>query len=316
MLWVVGRLPKGLSLPLPDGPRFPLVDPTPIRELVFPAAMSAGEGGVAIGLEGPRTSTSTTIFRIALNRLHTQVRLDKGLTYEIGYSRDPLTAARAHNAIWLTCLQDQASAVRLELMQTLDGMAKQGPTQQELDEDMAAFLRHGSDPDSRIQDVASTAQYELVGMPAVGYAGLIEERRVVTAEGCAAELRQMLDTAILVSPADSGNPPARFKPYPIYSTHAVAGRTFKNAKDKPWQKSERLVIGPEGISILSKDDLAVTVRWSECVALLGEKNQARVVIGADGFTVRVAPDRWRDGGAALALIESSVPPALRVPAEE
>jgi hypothetical protein len=313
VFWIAGSLPEGLGFPLTDGVRYPLVDAKPIPTLDLPAAMPLKADRVTVGMEGGRTAASTTVFRILGTRLHDQVRLSAGLTYEIGYDRENITTDRAHNAVWLTCLPEQGTAVRVELTRNLESLAVQGPTQQELDDDLDMYVRHTSDPGARVSGAQGAAQYELTGMRPMGPQDLLEERRLVTVEACMEELRHALSTSILVGPDVDLKLPTSFHRYPATSSVVVSGKTFRPV-DRPILKRRvnRLIVGETGLSFVSETGEASTVLWSECVAMRVDGPMKRTVLGADGFAVTVDAAHWLRGGGAIQTIDAKVPPWLRV----
>jgi hypothetical protein len=313
VLWVVGRLPDGLRLPLPAGPRYPLPVSRQIPGLPLPAALGGDDECISIGFESERTSTSTTVIRIAANRLRTQVRHERGLTYQVAGDREPLSTTRAHNMLWLTCLEEQAEAVQTELLNILGDLAAGGPTEQELADDLTAFMRQGTDPDGRVQDVAAAAEYELVGMPASGFADLVEERRAVTAAGCATELEAMLATAILNGArVSSQHLPPGFNLYPT-TCPPLAGRVFRPVSARwPWEKTNVVIVGPDGISYATPNGRAASVRWADCVALVLRNDGTRTVLGSDGFSVELKPGAWKEGSDLVRLVDQAIPNSLRV----
>jgi hypothetical protein len=312
VVWIAGRLPENLALPLPPGYRYPLPVSRLIGEVKLPSAAQYGKESVAMAWESPRTSSSTTAVRIALNRLFTRARLEEGITYQVGYDRGELSTSLAINTVWLTCLEEQAAAVRSALLAVLGDMAEHGPTEEELEEDLKGFIRAGTDPDARAGDVAAAANYELVGMPAFGFQELLAERKAVTAEMCASELMASLGTALLRYPGAAGRPPTIFNHYSTNAGPPIAGKTFSKLGTRPWQKHIQIVAGPEGMSLVRPDGRVTTVRWADCVALEMRGGGIWTLYGADGYSIEFDSTNWKDGAALRDLIDRSVPVELRV----
>jgi zinc protease len=309
-LWIVGTYPGGLSLQLPDGARCPMPSSTQIPKLPLPSSLPGGNDCVAIDYLSPRTSISTTVVRVLMKRLHAEVRQSKGLTYMVAGERTPLSATQAENSIWLTCLEEQAARVRAELMSILDDLATSGPQARELAEDLDGFVRHQDDPDARVQDVSYAAQCEITGMEYPGRAGLLEERRAVTREDCAAELRASLSTSILAAPAAAGKAPPGLAEYPM-TCPQVAGEVFRLRAPKQGA-SESLIVGTEGISRVAPNGTAVTVRWSECVGLALEEDGNLRLMAGDGFMIRFKPDDWERSATVVQKVATQVAPEQQI----
>jgi hypothetical protein len=311
VLWVAGGVPEAVHLALPTGPRRPPIEPHPIKGLLPPVHVQGPSGRVAIGFEGSRSSAAISGIRVAMSRLQKRVRQASGLSYTIGFSREHLTASISHNTVWLTCLDENAIPVRDELIKVLDELATAGPTPAELQEDLAALVRAGTDPEYVAQDVASTARYELFGMPPLSTRQLIEESREVRAADCVIEMVAMLNTSILATPRTAPNVDSRFRPYPT-DCDPVQGQSFRRER-WPWQKSDRLVVGRDGISYVAASGGVSTVLWRECVALASEGNGYWRLFGADGFAFRLNPATFKSRGVIERLIAGNVPRSLQVP---
>ena len=311
-LWVVGKMPQGLTLPLPAGSAYPLPPAREIRGLTLPAAAVGPSDTVAIDYISPRSPESTTLVRLLLDRFHRQVREAKGLTYLVAAWRQPLSTASAENTLWLSCLESEAGQVRAEVLAILTEMAGKGPTEQEMEEDLEAYIRSGADPDSRVSHVVGAANYSISGMPRYTVRQFLDEQLAVTPAGCAAELGRALQTAILSAPGSVGGPPLGMNVYPITAA-PVSGTAFKRQGSKPWDKSETLVLGPEGISRVSPNgQQAVTVRWAECVGWVRDTDGTWHVLGADGFSVEFRPADWADAVTLCQWVERSISPELRI----
>jgi hypothetical protein len=305
-LWVAGQMPPNLTLPLPEGNRYPLPEARQIGGLALPASIQWGKDTVAVDYISPRTPESTALVRIILKRFHDQIRQARGLTYLAAGYRESLSTMQAENVLWLSCLESQSAQVRAEALAILESMASNGPTQQELDEDLAGFVRNASDPAARVGQVVGAASYEITGMPPHTLAQFIEEQEAITPASCAAELAQALTTGILAAPALAGGPPQGMAGYPI-SCAPITGMTHRPQRSRPWERTEVLIAGPEGISRVSRDGAqAVTVRWAECVGWVQDPNGTWHLLGADGFAVDVRPTDWSKSAALMRVIGDHV----------
>jgi hypothetical protein len=308
-VWYVGRLPAQLRLPLPEGPRHPYGPVVRITDLPLPAAIRGDDEGVAISLESARTSASTASLRVAMNRVRSEARMEHGLIYGGDWDREPLSTDRAHNTVWFSCMKEHAAELQDRLIATLDDLAANGPTEEEIEEDGTAMARQAEDPDSRPQDASAAARYAVSGSPAVSMADLIEEHSRLTPAACAASMTEMLETAILAVPPVARRP-GGYNEYPI-SAPVVEGRSFGRANSKK-DDGDRLIIGPDGVSRVGKNGAASTVRWDSCVAFILEGEGEWVLLDAEGFAVRVESDDFDDIDVIRDLIDRALPIPIRI----
>jgi hypothetical protein len=76
-----------------------------------------------------------------------------------------------------------------------------------------------------------------------------------------------------------------------------------------------LTVGPAALR-LQRGDRDITAWYDELAGLLAYPDGGRQLIRLDGYSVRVEPTLWRDSQQAIAIIDSSVPPWLRIPLPE
>ena len=310
-MWVAGELPADMELPLPDGTRSGMSVAPQIPYLSLPAGGTLTRDVVVVDYFSPRTSASTVNAGILAKCLHDDVRLSKGLSYEIGGNREAHSADLAENTIWMTTLTDHAGQGCDAFLSILQRLASAGPTEEELAANLQAYMRSRADPDAAAHSVAYAANAVLEGRAFQTQEELLDERRLVTVESCAEELRSCLNTAIFATPRFIGGRPAWLNQYP--STRSpVSGETYRPVKSKPWGKTKTLVAGPAGISFVPMEGDGATVQWSECVGLVAMKDGRRVVLGRDGFSVSVAPTEWRRGTQLTQVIDRAVDPELHI----
>jgi hypothetical protein len=75
---------------------------------------------------------------------------------------------------------------------------------------------------------------------------------------------------------------------------------------------QRLVHGPDGVSVLNPDGSHCTVRYSELAAALYYEDGCVCLIGVDAATVTVEPTLWRGGKSVCHRIRERVPAHLVV----
>jgi zinc protease len=310
--WIAGSVPDGLEFPLADGALVPMPVARPVSDVRLPASIALEGDFVAVSYETPRSSISTTIERIAQKRIHGQARMERGLTYHILGDREAVSATRALSTTWMDFLPDRAAEARGELLRVFAELAEHGPTQQELDQDLDAYARFLADPAARPGAAAGAATYAVSGVPPLSVNSLLAERRLVTPEACWSELRPCLDTAILRAPARAGGLPGRFHAYTV-SCQPVSGTTYTRSKiANSADRYDTLIIGRDGISRTAAMGFAITVKWSECVAMIVGADGSRDLVDIDGYQIHVAPSEWRHGHELAAGIDRNVPLELRI----
>ena len=99
-------------------------------------------------------------------------------------------------------------------------------------------------------------------------------------------------------------------PYPLSSTDAVAGREVKPLLSVlGFGPRVRLTIGPDGVTLRTKDGAMATVRYADCVVLERPKDD-ELVLCRDLSRVYVPAAFWRGGEEILAEIEAALPPEI------
>jgi hypothetical protein len=316
-LWIAGPMPDGLRLELPDGPRRPIPRAVPIPGLPLPAWTSGNVPGVALGLHTARTFDATIALRILTKRLETHLRYDLGRSYEVSLAYQSLDADEALSSLFASCLEADAGKVSGAFLETVEGFAASGPTDEELSDDIAGFERAFSDPDEGYAELDRAVSCELTGKPFDSVADMRAGLSAATKESVRDALRLALDSAILTGLVDgeavaaSGRP---WQPYPVWSPTWVEGeRLDHRARRYPWQKkAQELVVGREGVTWIDHGTRGVTVRYEHLLGMVVETDGARILHGRDGFRVRVHAADWDHGIQAVAAIDSAVPPELIV----
>jgi zinc protease len=318
VIWMTGKPPSKLEIPLLRGERKPMPELTPARDVELPAHNTSGpSGGVAGALLAERSFSVSTAFKIATNRLRQRLRFEQGLTYGAQGIYEPLTGETAHAVLFADCLDEHAVAVRDTLLSVLRDLATQGPTAEELREHLAAFRAALAEPSETAGFVYGRAGEELVPRPAHTPEELAEGVAAVTSTSAAAAVADALGTLILTTPEGTGDTLDVFKPYPWASGRRVAGRAhrLRGLNLSRDMRRARLVAGPEGVTLVSPDGELLTVMFAECVAVRRWTDGTRGLWSEDGMYVEVLPAAWRDGDEIVRLIDENVPSSRVVPAE-
>jgi predicted Zn-dependent peptidase len=305
---IAGTPPRGLRLELPDGERRPAPEPEALPMIRFPCAYTGGpSGGVALSFVAPRSPELAVAVSVAEGRLERRLRHELGLSYHVHCLGDPLGAASIHGVLGADCLDARAPEAAAALVGVLEELAMEGPTAAELERDLADARRRALDPREAAGAASFHALEALLGRPFRPLAELLALRAAVTSAGAAAALAAALDSALLVTPAATA--PAGFGEFPRWSEEVVTGRRHRAAGlHLPGSAGRRtaLVVGEDGVSVVTPTGAAATVRFADCVALQRWPDGSRTLWGRDGAWLAVEPSAWRRGGDAVEAIDAAV----------
>ncbi len=310
-LLISGPPPAGLRLPLPDGPAHAVPPAEPIADVRFPTHVSWDGPGVTVSMVVPRIPAAPVLAQLIQRRARQRLRFDSALMYDVTVDYSPLERDLAHLTIGGDCQPQRIAAVRDELLDVLDAIARSGPTEEELEAAHRAFTGSLADDDTLLQYLDATIGEYLLGGPIRSIEQIVAERADVDAETVATLLRGALDTMLVLAAAEA---PAgeRFTPYPVWSVRSVEGRQHGPAGFYlPWNRpKERLLVGGDGVTYLSASRQPLTVRFAEAVACTHPTEFERILWGRDGFRVHVAAPLWDGGMDVLAAIDQAIPPEL------
>jgi hypothetical protein len=307
-----GPPPDGLSLGLPPGPRIAPPALVPVPDVPYPAWIEGGPGSIGVSFEAPRRDWLSVPLAMAARRLMEQLRFQRGLTYEIALAYEPITADTAHAALWTSSLPEHGATVRDTVAEVLESLARDGATDEELARAREDMRRAREDPDAIANDVMTAATNELIGYPSPSPAELVAELDGLDGREIARRMTVALESALFLVPGGGPQGGRSYRPYPTWSASAVPGRTFRSSKARfPWSKGARLVVGREGVSVVSPEQQAITVFYANCAAAVASPSGILEIYGEDGFRVRVEPEHWHGGHEAVQSL-IGVLPAERV----
>lgn len=306
VMWLSTRPPEDLRLDLPAGAA-PVRPPVAtIDEVRFPAHVPWEGPGVAVSYLTQRTPAANVAAHILERRARQRLRFDLGLVYDIAFDYEPLTADLAHVSVGTDCPDERIPVVRDALLAVFDELAAGGPSPAELAAEIAAFTRGVDERDGRLAFLDAMAGELLLGEPIRQPDELLERRAAVTVDAARSAFGEALTSRLMLA----NTPPldGAWQAYPGWSSSAVEGREFRPAGfHLPGRgPKERLVVGADGVMVRVPEG-ALTVRWTDVVAVVHETPDVRTIWGADGFRVVVAGPAWRDGAAAVAAVDAAVP---------
>lgn len=305
--WMTHEPPAGMRLALPAGDRRPTVQHRDISPLPLPSWGPTQLPGAIIGAPVARSCAAVALLPILAKRAERRLRRDLGLAYDINPVYMKLTRDHALALLTVPSRDEDAARVADELIAIVTTLAEQGPTIDEMTDDLDMMRRAHEDPMAIVGSLNYAAECELLGYPFQTPAELYAEQEALRREDVQAAAAWFRANALGLSRGvPSLSPP--WHPYPVWSVDAVSGRTFDSVKKKyPWTKgTPNLVIGDDGVSFITAESRFVTVRYASCAGIvrIGAK---RALIGEDGFQVTIDAAEWKDGAAAAAYVDRVLP---------
>jgi hypothetical protein len=305
VLWIAGDdVPAGLRLDLPSGRRVPLPAPTSALPAT-PAYFMGGSHATALDAVVTHRPAGPVFASVLQRQLFRALRQEGGLSYTTATDYDP----RGDGFATLTALAD---ALPGKQDAVLGGFL-----------DLLAAIRAGRIPEADLAAVQTQAMDELARLeadaarlPAAAF-GVLTGRPVRSADELAQEVKavtaadvhevatEAMAGALLMTPAGTTADGAGFAAAPNTSSDAVEGRTYCAIAGP-----ERLVVGEDGVSVLSAGGEPATVRFDRCVVMLAFPDGGRYFIGDDGLAVAVEPTLFR--GADRVRLDERFPADRRV----
>ncbi|MFD5659789.1 M16 family metallopeptidase [Streptomyces hirsutus] len=318
VLWVAGeRLPAGLTLKLPAGPRRSL--PTVTSALpATPAYFSDGTGGVLLDAV-VADSTAARLYAGVLEReLSRALRQEGGFSYtaaaEYTARRDGFAVVTAF-ADALPAKQDAVLGGFVDVLAALRaGRIGQG----DLDAVRTRADSALTTPDAAVLRLPGAAEDLLAGRPSRTLDELRAELRAVTPEHLHRVAVEAEGTALMQVPSGHRADWAGYTAAPTSSSYAVTGRRFASKS----RDGSALTVGAEGISVTvgAQDgtECAATVPYRACAAMLSWPDGGRRLIGTDGLVVDVEPGLYGVDAHTMATVDAAVPPTavVRLPPRE
>ncbi|WP_328300360.1 insulinase family protein [Streptomyces sp. NBC_00435] len=309
VLWITaGTLPEGLDLALPAGGRHPAPAATSALP-ALPAHFPGDDGSVVLTSVLPR-STAASLFAEVLGReLLRELRHKSGYAYSAtaGYApRDADHATVVAHADALPQHQDATAGAFVDVLAKLrDGRTEPS----DLEAVRASALARLDAPGLACDRLPGRAADLLLGHRPRTVA---EERAgigAVTAEALHEVARALWAGALLQVPGRGVDRPG-LAAAPTGSGELVAGRAYPAAADP----GTVLTLSGEGVSLVTPSS-RITVRYAECSLVQAYPDGARHLVGHDGFTLTVEPERFGLTAADLAPLDAAVPPSavLRMP---
>ena len=314
-IWLTGPETGDLQLELPPGVRHLPPEPWTIPEVVdsLPSLYRGGRpGAIGFSLDAERSIAFRVGLSVLRHRAQDRIRFELGLSYEVESVFVPLTADRVHAVIVTDASEQNASRISAEMLEMLNALATEGPTEAELEDELFDARQYAADPTELTSQLYYAAAQHLFG-DADSHARtyLAEQERLMSAD-VARAMDEARKTLLAIVPETVESLPG-LTDYPVTSPGVIAnGRRFRppGLRVRRSADDSELVVGEEGVMITAGAHFRVTVPYDRCTVALRYADGERVLLSDDGFFATVRPDDWKQGREAVAAIDAAVPPAL------
>ena len=311
VLWIAGgQVPAGLSLTLPSGERQPL--PAISSALpVTPAYFAGGPGGIGLDSWSARGTPAAAYAKVLERTLFQRLRQDAGISYTTATSYRPLNHERAVIAAFADVAPHREVEALRGFIETLRDLAGQPIGESDLVAVRTKAVEPLDQPDAAALRLPNSAANLLTGHPIRSVEQLRAEWQALTSEDLRPVATDALRNALVMTPSGTALEWAGFEQAPTRSRRTVIGPARRSRLDK----RARLVIAPDGVSVLAPDG-AATVRYADCAVVLAWPDGGRQLIGTDGIGVAVEPTVYRFPAAELTALDAAIPPDRMVPVPE
>jgi len=306
---VGGPPPAGLRLDLPDGARVPPPAPTSALPQT-PAYFNSQVNGVGLSAVVPRATAGNVFATLLQRRLHRALRLDDALSYNVQVGYSPRDGEMAHIVAFADGLAEAHPRLTQEFVDEIERIADEPVPDAELREAVSIHRARLDQPEVAGALTMSSCWNELMGAPDRTYEEILLDLDGLTPGDVREVARTVRDSALLMVPDGQEPHVDRYVPAPGSSVVAVRGETFDRAD--PEAGHLHLIVGPTGVTSMTGPSLG-TVRYDSCAAVLAWPDGARALIGLDGITVHIEPNRWIGADGLPARIDRMVPADRVVP---
>jgi len=305
--WMSHEPPAGMRLTLPAGERQPVIQHQDISPLPLPSWGPTQMPGAMVGAAMPRSAAAVAMAHILRDRAEHRLRRDLGISYDVSTVYLKLNRDDALVMVIASSRDEDAAQAGAELVGVVERLASEGPTAEELADELDGMQRAHADPMWPLGQLNYAAECELFGSTYMTPEELQAEAAALRPNEVQATATWFRDNAA----GFSRNTPRLGPPwqaYPVWSAGSVGGRTFDSVRKKyPWTKgTPSLIVGDAGVSLMMPEGQCITVRYAGLAGMV-RFNERRVLIGEDGFRLNVDPVEWKDGAQAAFAMDRAVP---------
>ena len=314
VLWLSGAPPPELHLPLPAGQKMPDSGVQPLS-VSLPAYAQAPLGGAGVSMVAPRSTPLSMATRVAASRLLTRLRYDKGIAYSVQGGYLPLDHERAHVLLWTDAQPGHAETVLNDTVHSMYAMGTEGPSAEELAQDVDAFRRNLEHDEAALAWLDSSAVRLLNGEPMQRPFDLLAEMQTVTPAAARDAIAAGLHSAIYLGPADVPAPPA-IRSYAPPEVPPIQDNVLPHVQAKLWKHPPYVAYSGDGVTLAINREDRITVRFDACEAVLRYGDGGICLVGYEGSFLPINVTEWVQAPFAVQQILQVVSVRLMVPLPE
>jgi hypothetical protein len=308
-LWMSGPVPPELdlsALPRGEPPARATVNAQPLPPRTW---IGANTRFVAISMLSSRRSGTGPAMDVAQQRAMDRLRLRDAICYSVEHFDVPLPDGWSIQTLRADGLADSYQQILDGLVGVIDELAESGPTNEEVERLQHLYGHALDDPRAIVEFMDTVAGRRVLGLP---FETLDEVRARVDALTPAElqrDLAEILPTLVATGPLDLGYELPGWSTDGGWSSDRVTGTRYEPLGDR---EHGTLVVGADGLSWITPDDQARTVRWSEAIACFTWDNGIRTVLGPTGISVVVVPWSWQGGQELTAVVDKQIAEDRRI----
>jgi hypothetical protein len=256
-----------------------------------------------------RTAAASMVASIAVERARNALRYDRGLSYGVGSTWEPLTRDVALCAFWCDCREGDERTAALLLRSTLEELAADGPTEAELHNEISERTHRAGDRSNIAEFASYAAAAHIFGRAHQTVAELVTDDEEVTSPVAADTLNEGIKSALLLTGVANWPRGDSWSLYPMYSEERVGGRRYRpSGAARISKKGPMLFADTTGVSAITENNDAATVKFDECEVLERCADGTRVLWGHDATHLAINPRAWREGASLVAYVDEHVAP--------
>src|SRR6202046_1808076 len=278
VLCVLGEMPAGLHIELPPGrpPEMPVLHPC---DIPLPCFSVTGRGGIGMSLIGPGLLVSSVTLSVLQQRLTTELRHDRGLSYSVALAGEYLDAGLRHAWVAADALPEQAPMAAHVMLGTFEKLADGGASAEEIADYSRRLQDIYASPAGPALIVRRHAENILTGRPAREPAETLGVVGGLTGEALGAEARDLYASMIVATPRLLPAVAGRMERAPGWSPARAQDGVVCRSRDS----AATLTVGEPGVTLSPEPGRFVTVLSDHVAALVEWNDTTLTLVGTDGF---------------------------------
>jgi predicted Zn-dependent peptidase len=308
VLCIHGEIPANLRIDLPRGQIPEMAARLPVAVQLPAFTVTGRDGGIGMSLVGGESPAVPVALDILEQRLTSELRYDRGLSYSVHGAVEHLDAHLRHAWLAADALPEQTDLAADVMLGTFENLADSGCTSEEL----AGARRRARDayqsPVAALDVMHRQAEQILFQQPPRDPSDSLRRICEVTCDDVASAARGLHDQMIVATPHLIAAVQGRMPRLPMWSATPLEDGVSYRMRGS----AATLAIGDEGVMLTAEPGKFAAVRSNQVAALVKWSDGKLTLIGTDGFHVLLDPADWDGAGDALRVLENRTDPELVV----